>query len=909
MEKNNWFNKTMEEVQKELETDSQKGLSTKEVEKRKEKYGLNELKAKKKKTLLQKFIEQFKDFSIIVLIIAAIVSGAVGIAEGEGITDTIIILIVVILNAIIGVVQESKAEKSLEALQKLTDHASKVIREGNLTVVPAKDLVPGDIVVLDTGDFIPADIRLVEAVNLKSQESSLTGESMPVEKNTEKIVDPEVGIGDRVNMLFSSSLVTYGRGKGIVVETGMTTEVGKIAGMINETEKQETPLQNKLNKLGKTLGIAALLICVFIFVIGLLQGKEPIHMFMTAVSLAVAAIPEGLAAVSTIVLAIGVQKMVKKNAIVKRLPAVETLGSSTVICSDKTGTLTQNKMTVEKLFWNGEIVDIDKAKENTQEEEIKQLVYANMLCNDTKISKDGTLNGDPTETALVDMAFKLDFDPSIYDRMPRVEEVPFDSDRKLMTTVNKVNNKYVVYTKGGVDELLKKCNSYILKGEIKQDLSNYADIIRAKNEEMAKEALRVLACAYKEMDHAPSKEEMKEIESNLIFIGMVGMIDPPREEAKKAVEKCKTAGIKTVMITGDHKVTAAAIAKKLGILENENEAITGIELEKMSQEELEKNVRKYSVYARVSPEHKVRIVKAWQKQGEIVAMTGDGVNDSPALKTSDIGCAMGIVGTDVAKEAADVILTDDNFATIVSAVEEGRRIYDNILKVIQFLLSSNVGEIIVLFLATLLTPFFASWFGITDVTKVEILLPIHILWINLVTDSLPALALAFDPANQGIMERKPLKPGKGVFTKGMTWRVIYQGTMIGLLTLAAFMIGMGTTNTPIDGLTLDETKIEVGQTMAFVTLALSELVHVYNIRNNKKSIFKTKVFNNSKLILATIVSAALMFVILLVPALRHVFSIPVLPIGNIVELILLILSPIVIVELFKIFKINTAKDE
>ena len=909
MEKNNWFNKTMEEVQKELETDSQKGLSTKEMEKRKEKYGLNELKAKKKKTLLQKFIEQFKDFSIIVLIIAAIVSGAVGIAEGEGITDTIIILIVVILNAIIGVVQESKAEKSLEALQKLTDHASKVIREGNLTVVPAKDLVPGDIVVLDTGDFIPADIRLVEAVNLKSQESSLTGESMPVEKNTEKIVDPEVGIGDRVNMLFSSSLVTYGRGKGIVVETGMTTEVGKIAGMINETEKQETPLQNKLNKLGKTLGIAALLICVFIFVIGLLQGKEPIHMFMTAVSLAVAAIPEGLAAVSTIVLAIGVQKMVKKNAIVKRLPAVETLGSSTVICSDKTGTLTQNKMTVEKLFWNGEIVDIDKAKENTQEEEIKQLVYANMLCNDTKISKDGTLNGDPTETALVDMAFKLDFDPSIYDRMPRVEEVPFDSDRKLMTTVNKVNNKYVVYTKGGVDELLKKCNSYILKGEIKQDLSNYADIIRAKNEEMAKEALRVLACAYKEMDHAPSKEEMKEIESNLIFIGMVGMIDPPREEAKKAVEKCKTAGIKTVMITGDHKVTAAAIAKKLGILENENEAITGIELEKMSQEELEKNVRKYSVYARVSPEHKVRIVKAWQKQGEIVAMTGDGVNDSPALKTSDIGCAMGIVGTDVAKEAADVILTDDNFATIVSAVEEGRRIYDNILKVIQFLLSSNVGEIIVLFLATLLTPFFASWFGITDVTKVEILLPIHILWINLVTDSLPALALAFDPANQGIMERKPLKPGKGVFTKGMTWRVIYQGTMIGLLTLAAFMIGMGTTNTPIDGLTLDETKIEVGQTMAFVTLALSELVHVYNIRNNKKSIFKTKVFNNSKLILATIVSAALMFVILLVPALRHVFSIPVLPIGNIVELILLILSPIVIVELFKLFKINTAKDE
>ena len=908
MKEEKWFNKKVEDVEKELNTSIQNGLSTEEVKKRQEKYGENALKAKKKKSLFQKFLAQFKDFSIIILIIAAIVSGIVGISNGEGVTDTIIILIVVIANAIIGVTQEAKAEKSLEALQKLTDHASKVVRDGQITVIPAKELVPGDVVLLDTGDFIPADLRVIDAVNLKSQESSLTGESVPVEKNIDVIEDTEVGVGDRVNMLFSSSLVTYGRGKGIVVATGMETEVGKIAGMLDNTEEQITPLQEKLNKLGKTLGIAALVICAFIFAIGLIQGKEPIHMFMTAVSLAVAAIPEGLVAVSTIVLAIGVQKMVKKNAIVKRLPAVETLGSATVICSDKTGTLTQNKMTVEKIFINSNTNDVENYKGNV-DSDLTQLIYANMLCNDTKISNDGNLTGDPTETALVDMAFKLDFDPSVYDRMPRLEEIPFDSDRKLMTTVNEVNGKYIVYTKGGVDELLNICTGYVLNGEIKTDLENYSKVIRKNNEEMAKEALRVLACAYKEIDHKPTKEDMENIENNLIFVGMVGMIDPPREEAKKAVEKCKTAGIKTVMITGDHKITATAIAKKLGILENEDEAITGADLEKMTDEDLEKNVRHYSVYARVSPEHKVRIVKAWQKNGEIVAMTGDGVNDSPALKTANIGCAMGVVGTDVAKEAADVILTDDNFATIVSAVEEGRRIYDNILKVIQFLLSSNVGEVVVLFLATLCTPLFASWFGITDITHLEILLPIHILWINLVTDSLPALALAFDPANQDIMKRKPAKPGKGVFTKGMTWRVVYQGVMIGLLTLGAFMLGLATTTEPINGLSLDESKIEVGQTMAFVTLAMSELVHVFNVRNNKKSIFKTKVFNNSKLIWAILASAALMISILLIPALRNIFSIPILPSQNVIELIVLIFAPLVIVEIFKLFKINATKDE
>ena len=920
MDKKMWFEQDVKEVEKTLGTNIEKGLTDQEVLDKRQQYGYNELQAAKKKTLFQRFMDQFKDFSIIVLIIAAIVSGVVGVSEGEGVTDTIIILIVVIVNAIIGVAQESKAEKSLEALQKLSDHAAKVLRNGQIQVVPSRELVPGDIVVLDTGDYIPADLRIIEAVNLKSQESSLTGESVPVEKTVETINDKEVGIGDRVNMLFSSSLVTYGRGKGIVVETGMTTEVGKIAGMINKTEKQETPLQQKLNRLGKTLGIAALSICVLIFLIGLIQGKEPIHMFMTAVSLAVAAIPEGLVAVSTIVLAIGVQKMVKKHAIVKRLPAVETLGSSTVICSDKTGTLTQNKMTVEKIFFNDKLLSLEEVQKKVEglekvnrteleDKELVELVYANMLCNDTKVGADGNLTGDPTETALVEMAFKLNFDQSIYDRTPRIQEIPFDSDRKLMTTVNKVDGKYIVYTKGGIDELLAKCISYQINGEIKTDLSEYRKNIDKQNEIMAKEALRVLGCAYKILDHEPTKQDIENLESELTFIGMVGMIDPPREEAKAAVEKCKTAGIKTVMITGDHKITATAIAKKLGILENEDEAITGKELEKMSDEDLEKNIRKYSVYARVSPEHKVRIVTAWQKNGEIVAMTGDGVNDSPALKKSDIGCAMGIVGTDVAKEAADVILTDDNFATIVSAVEEGRRIYDNILKVIQFLLSSNVGEIVVLFFATILTPLFATWFGITDINHLEILLPIHILWINLVTDSLPALALAFDPANDDIMKRKPIKPRKGVFTKGMVWRIIYQGIMIGGLTLAAFMIGLATTHEPIGDLTLDQSKIEVGQTMAFVTLAFSELTHVFNIRNNKKSVFKTKITNNLKLIGAVLLSAVLMLVILLIPGLREIFSIPVLPTENVIELIGLVLLPIVIVEIFKLLKINGTKNE
>ena len=903
-----WFNKTDLEVEEYLQTSMEKGLSSVEVKKRQEESGFNELKQAKKKSLFVKFLEQFKDFMIIVLIIAAIVSGIVGVAQGEGITDTIIILIVVIANAIIGVAQEAKAEKSLEALQKLSGHEAKVIRDGNIQTVPARELVEGDIVVLDTGDFIPADLRIFEAVNLKAQESSLTGESVPVEKQASVINEEELPIGDRANMLFSSSLVTYGRGKGIVVETGMNTEVGKIAEMLSGTEEQETPLQKKLNGLGKTLGIVSLIICIIIFIIGMAQGREVISMFMTAVSLAVAAIPEGLAAVSTIVLAIGVQKMVKRNAIVKRLPAVETLGSSSVICSDKTGTLTQNKMTVQKVFVNHTVYDVSNLDENSDfmkynkdNQEVQLLVYNGMVCNDTKIADDGSLTGDPTETALVDIAFKMGFTQNVYEELPRVDEIPFDSERKLMTTVHKKGDKYIVFTKGGVDELLNICTSYIDHGNIESDLKSFIPTITDTNEKMAKDALRVLAFGYKELDYKPSTEEM---EKDLTYVGMYGMIDPPREEAKLAVDKCKTAGIKTVMITGDHKITATAIAKRLGILETENEAITGAELDKISDEDLEKNIRNYSVYARVSPEHKVRIVKAWQKNGEIVAMTGDGVNDSPALKNADIGCAMGKVGTDVAKEAADVILVDDNFATVVSAVEEGRRIYDNFLKVIQFLLSSNIGEVVVLFLATLFSTVIAKICGIENAGALQILLPIHILWVNLVTDSLPALALAFDPANDDIMNRKPLKQSKGIFTKGMTFRIVYQGIMIGLLTLIAFIIGIKTTTEPIGALTLDQSKIEVGQTMAFIVLALSELVHVFNIRDNKKSIFKQNVFNNKILLGAIALSASFMFVILLVPALRGIFSIPVLPMDNIVETVALVFAPIVIVEIFKLFKIN-----
>ena len=909
-----WYNLNSDEVIKSLETDEIVGLQQEEVEKRKAEYGLNELEGKKKKSLIIRFLEQFKDFMIIVLIIAAIISGIVGYTNGEGFTDTIIIMIVIIANAVIGVMQENKAEKSLEALKKLSGHSAKVIREGKQYILQSRELVPGDIVILETGDYVPADIRIIESVNLKVQESALTGESVPVEKMSNRIENENIGIADRTNMAFSSSLVTYGRGKGVVVETGMNTEVGKIAKIINNTDNEETPLGKKLNKLGKTLGIGALVICAVIFVVGLAYGKEPLEMFMTAVSLAVAAIPEGLAAVSTIVLALGVQRMVKKHAIVKRLPAVETLGSTTVICTDKTGTLTQNKMTVSEIYWNGKIVNANEIESNHIDNELRLLVDISMFCNDTKIGTNKQLLGDPTETALVDMGFNLNFDPSRFDRIPRIGEIPFDSERKLMTTVNKIGDKYFVYTKGGIDELLERCNRYIENGQVKLDRDDFEDEVRNVNNQMAKKALRVLGMAYKELDHKPSDEEIKNIEKDLIFVGMCGMIDPPRLEVKEAVAKCKTAGIRTVMITGDHKITAIAIAKELGIIQNDNEAITGSELEKMTDEELKENVKRYSVYARVSPEHKVRIVKAWQSYGEIVAMTGDGVNDAPALKTADIGCAMGIVGTDVAKEAADVILTDDNFATIVDSVEEGRRIYNNILKVIQFLISSNIGEIVVLFLSILITPWLSAKFNI-DISLIEIFLVTQLLWINLVTDSLPALALSVDPADSDVMNKQPNR-ANGIFTKGMTWRIIYQGLTIGIVTLIAFICGLASSDSTIMSiqskypqLSIPELKVEIGQTMAFIVIAFSELVHVFNIRNNNKSIFKTGIGGNKWLFIANGVASVLMLIVLLIPGLQQLFGIIMLPIDKLVECIILIFIPVIIVEIMKLLKINTSKDE
>lgn len=896
MNQEKWFSKSGEDVANFFETDMIKGLSSEQVEEKRSVYGTNEIVSKNKKSIAKMILEQFQDFMIIILIIAAVISGVVGQSNGEGFTDSIIILVIVILNAVIGVIQELKAQKSLESLKNLSAPHSKVIRDGKLQDLESKYLVPGDIVVLETGDYVPADLRLIESVNLKTQEAALTGESLPVEKTTEKIDKEDIGIGDRLNQAFSSSLVTYGRGKGIVVSIGMQTEVGKIATMLDSVDDSETPLSRRLEALGKTLGIAALVICLVIFAVGsFVHGREIFEMFMTAVSLAVAAIPEGLPAISTIVLSIGVQRMVKRNAIIRTLPSVETLGSATVICSDKTGTLTQNKMTVEKIFYNNEIFGVEEKKYNV-DDHLRLLMNSMILCNDTKVTKEGEefkLAGDPTETALVDLGIKLNMlKTTMDDENPRIEEIPFDSERKLMSTVNNTNQGLFVYTKGGVDEILSKCSKIYLDNQEMALSAENINYIKQVNEEMAKGALRVLAMAYKRVDKVPTRNEMNNLESELVYIGMVGMIDPARPEAKEAVEKCKTAGIKPVMITGDHKVTAMAIAKDIGILENESEAITGSELEKMPQEELEKNVKNYSVYARVSPEHKVRIVKAWQSQGEVVAMTGDGVNDAPALKTADIGAAMGIVGTDVAKEAADVVLTDDNFATIVSAVEEGRRIYDNILKAVQYLLSSNIGEIIVLFVATMF-----GWLA-------EPLLPIHILWINLVTDSLPALALSVDPAEKDIMKRKARKD-KNIFSKGMTFRVIYQGIMVGVLTLLAFCIGCR-----FDFASLANPEVAMtAQTMAFAVLAMSELVHAYNVRSNKESIFKIKLKTNMVLVLATLVSLLLMVVVLGVPVLQGMFEVTELSITNWVWVILLSLAPLTIVEILKLFKINTLKDE
>ncbi len=870
-----FYNLGVNEVEQELSTSLDKGLSTEEARRRIEKYGYNEFEKKKKKKLIIKFFEQFKSFMIIVLLVAAAISGVIGYLHGEGFTDAIIILAIVIINAIIGVAQEAKAEQSLEALEKMTVPQCKVVRDGQVQVIESRELVPGDVVLLDTGDAIPADLRLVEAVNLKVQDSALTGESVPEEKFICAIAEKNVPLGDRDNLGFSSSIVTYGRGKGIVIGTGMNAEVGKIASLIQSVPDMKTPMQHKLDQLGKFLGIGALGICVIIFVVGLINGKPLLEMFMMAVSLAAAAIPEGLPAVSTIVLAVGVQRLVKKNAIVRTLPSVETLGSTTIICSDKTGTLTQNRMTVVKVFANGQSVDL-QPEAGLDSAELRQLIEVAALANDTKLSFENGFHktaGDPTETALVDLGLKYNINKNELDaQRGRVAEIPFDSERKLMTTVHQKGNTLEVCSKGGLDELLSRCTRIMLRGSVVPITEAHKEEIRRANLQMAQNALRVLAMATKTVDTVPDKVTPDTLEIQLTFVGMVGMIDPPRPEVKPAVALCRTAGIKPVMITGDHKITATAIATELGIMQPGEEAHTGAEVEQMSDEDLRKNVHKIAVYARVSPEHKVRIVKAFQNQGEIVAMTGDGVNDAPALKLADIGCAMGITGTDVSKEAADIVLTDDNFATVVTAVEEGRRIYDNILKAIQFMLSTNIGEVVVLFVAVL-----ANW--------ATPLLPIHILWINLVTDSFPALALSIDPAAPDVMRRRPVDSKQNIMNRTFSIRVFLQGAMIGLLSLTAFRIGM-------------QTSVEAAQTMTFAVLAFSQMAHVFNVRSTYRSAF-VNIFCNKHLIGAILLVCVLMLTVLEIPALHNVFHITTLTSVQWWWVVGLSLLPLPIVEIAK----------
>jgi Ca2+-transporting ATPase len=886
-----FYNREISEIVSSLKTDTSTGLSTEEVKRRLEEYGYNQLTSKHRKSFVRMFFEQFRSFMIIILLIAAAISGVVGVIEGEGLLDTFVILGILILNAFVGAFQERKAETSLEALKNLAAPETKVLRDGDIKEIATHELVPGDIVILETGAVIPADLRLIESVNLKIQESALTGESVPVDKQTDTIEGEDITVGDRVNMAFSSGMATYGRGRGVVVTTGMKTEVGKIANLLQETVDTETPMSRRLEQLGKVLGFAALIICAVIFIVGVFYGNSVLSMFMTAVSLAVAAIPEGLPAVSTVVLAIGVQRMVKRNAIIRTLPSVETLGSATVICSDKTGTLTQNKMTVVEAYVNHKHEVINRTSPATVlNEEENRLLSISVLCADAQIRKneDGKIEftGDPTETALLDFGILYGMYKNEAEKeFPRVAEIPFDSERKRMTTVNRLSEKSTrVNVKGGLDEVLEVCDKIIIQGKVRPLEQDDIKQISGANEAMANSALRVLAMAYKDCPQEPRHVTIGELENGLIFIGLLGMIDPARPEVLDAVAKCNSAGIRPVMITGDHKSTALAIAREIGIYQDDDTAITGADLEKMNDDELYENVARYSVYARVAPEHKVRIVKALQRQNEVVAMTGDGVNDAPALKQADIGAAMGIVGTDVAKGAADMVLTDDNFATIVSAVEEGRRIYDNILKAIQFLLSTNVGEIFLLLVTSVFnmgTP----------------LLPIHILWVNLVTDSLPALALSVDPAESDIMNRKPRNSKKGFMTNGMIWRVIYQGIMIGAIPLAAFIIG------------LREQGLVLGQTMAFATLMFAQLVHVRNLHSNTRSSLAISPFRNLPLIGAIMISAGLALVVLLIPPVRDAFSLTALDGKHWLIVGLMSLIPILVVDIFKLFRINTTRDE
>ncbi len=864
-----WETLRKEEIIKTLKTDKKYGITEEEAEERTKKYGANKLQDKPKETLLVKFIKQFNDFMIIILIIASIVSAGISTIQGEkDYIDSIIIIGIVILNALMGVIQESKAEKSIEALKEMTPPKAKVVRDGIVNEINAEKLVPGDLIILEAGNYVPADCRLIESYNLKIEESSLTGETEAVLKDAEMICKNDIPLGDRLNMAYMASIVVNGHAKAIVTDIGMNTKVGKIANMIIQDEAPETPIQRKLSQVGKTLGIVCLAICLIIFLIGLIKNIEPMEMFMTSVGLAVAAIPEGLPAIVTIMLSIGVTKMAKKNSIIRKLPAVETLGSSSVICSDKTGTLTQNKMKVVEI----KSVDANLATKLTSMCTDCDITYVN---NNMKVS------GEPTEVALVNNGLLNGFNKiELYKESPRINEIPFDSSRKMMTTIHKIGNKYRVITKGAPDVLLEKCIKQI-DSVMGKTVSLQKQNIQQQNLQMAKKALRVIAVAYKDIEQLPSKIDSLNIENDLIFVGLIGMIDPPREGVKEAVKTCKKAGIKTVMITGDHIATATAIAKELNILGIRDKAITGQELDQIPQSQLEKEISKYSVFARVTPEHKVRIVKAWQKTGAVVAMTGDGVNDSPALKNADIGIAMGKNGTDVAKNASDMILTDDNFVTIVEAVKQGRNIYDNIRKAIHFLIATNIGEIVTIFMGLVL--------GLKSP-----LLAIQLLWVNLVTDSLPAIAIGLEPPDKNIMSRKPVDSRKGIFADGLWNKIIVEGIMIGMLTLVAFSIGN------------KYFGIEVGRTMAFVAIGVLELVHSFNIKS-EQSLFKVGIFENKFLIGSFILGIFVQTIVVVVPELATIFKL--VPLNQMQWGITLAISalPIPIMELQK--KFNTIKKE